>query len=428
MPMTIAGLPFVKLRYDKNGNRFDPGGPVRPDGIGNLIVIAHGWKNSEEDADSRYAELLQNMRALPEGRKLLDEGRFGVSGVYWPSFVFNPDLTIVDDDADAPRGPAAATGDADVSRDELDRFAGEVAAFLEIEDPSSFKEQVRRAAGGGGAADELADRLRDEVRTDGADDEILAEHEGRNSKGRELFEFLKNPPAVPSRADEAEGTAMAGTTAETNATRFLAGPRAGVARLLNQFTYFEMKKRAGIVGQALAGDLEADGLDRIGLHLIGHSFGARLVTSAAAHMSRTKPKSMTLLQAAYSHYGLGQGGRGIPRGAFRDVVEQRRISGPIAITHTHNDRAVAIAYAVASRASGVTAAFFGGPKDPFGGMGANGAQLLKAGEAFTGTLMPGHDVNLRHGGVNNLVADSIITEHNDVTNPNVARVVVAAIR
>jgi pimeloyl-ACP methyl ester carboxylesterase len=201
-----------------------------------------------------------------------------------------------------------------------------------------------------------------------------------------------------------------------------------VARLLNQFTYFEMKKRAGVVGGGLARDLDKDGLGNVALHLIGHSFGARLVTSAASRLKTIRPASMTLLQAAYSQNGLGIGKLPVPEGAFRNVIAGKRVSGPIVITHTRNDKAVGIAYVIASRASGVTAAAFGGPTDPFGGMGANGAQLVAAGEAVPLAMVSGAVPGLTSGVINNVLADAVIADHGDVTNPTVARLVLAAVR
>jgi len=65
---------------------------------------------------------------------------------------------------------------------------------------------------------------------------------------------------------------------------------------------------------------------------------------------------------------------GVDRGAFRDVIEKQKVRGPILITHTRNDRAVGIAYPIASRINGVTAAGLGDADDKFGGLGSNGTQ------------------------------------------------------
>lgn len=424
----IGGLPFFPIQFGKNGARVGGPAPIRPSGIRNLIVIAHGWKNDQAAADNLYSTLIGNMLALPGGDRLKD-GKFCVTGIYWPSFAFKPDLTQVEDPGPAAGG-AATLGNTDLARKDLEGFATEIAAFLELDD--SFVAQAMAAVQGGDKADEFADRLRVEIPADGADPEMLAEHEGRNLPGRRLIEILSPPPAIPGPPAATGGAAMGGVAASGGRCQrkrhsVKSGPRAAVARLLNQFTYFEMKKRAGIVGANLGALIDADGMNGVGVHLIGHSFGGRLVTAAAARMQTVHPRSMVLLQAAYSHNGLGTGKGQVPKGAFRAVMDSKRVTGPIAITHTHNDSAVAIAYVIASRASGVNAESFGGPDDPFGGMGANGAQLMKPGEVVAEQMTPGQAPALQAGVITNLQADQVICDHNDVANIDVARMALQAV-
>ncbi|HEV2123314.1 MAG TPA: hypothetical protein VGW38_11135, partial [Chloroflexota bacterium] len=58
--------------------------------------------------------------------------------------------------------------------------------------------------------------------------------------------------------------------------------------------------------------------------------------------------TMTLLQAAFSHHGFAHRYDGTHDGFFRRVVSDQRVSGPILITCTPNDRAVGLAYPIAS--------------------------------------------------------------------------------
>ena len=95
-----------------------------------------------------------------------------------------------------------------------------------------------------------------------------------------------------------------------------------------------------------------------------------------------------------------------------------RIHGPVVITHTHNDKAVRLAYAVASRLAGQAGAAVGDKDDLYGGIGANGSQGTNAVELVLGDA--GADYQFRAGTVNNLKADRTITGHSDVTNPAVA--------
>jgi hypothetical protein len=145
-----------------------------------------------------------------------------------------------------------------------------------------------------------------------------------------------------------------------------------------------MKARAGTVGQGVGLLLDEKlpaSVERI--HLVGHSFGGRLVSAAAMASSTDKIKSMTLLQAAFSHNGFSDNFDNSPTpnpGYFRPVIDQQRIKGPLLITYTPNDFAVGILYPAASRLSGTVAAAYGDKNDKFGGIGRNGAQKMKPGE------------------------------------------------
>ena len=204
------------------------------------------------------------------------------------------------------------------------------------------------------------------------------------------------------------------------------GVKAAARRLANYVTYLTMKERAGTVGLGGVGALL--GLIRaknsvIKIHLVGHSFGGRLVTAAASTFAPGTPDvSMTLLQAAYSHNGLGANYDGKKHdGFFRSVLKDKRISGPVLITHTKNDWAVGIAYPLASRVSRDTAAAIGDENDPYGGMGRNGAQHTPEVATPLGTLLPlGRKYALKPGKVHNLRADDYINDHGDVTGPEVA--------
>jgi predicted alpha/beta hydrolase family esterase len=195
--------------------------------------------------------------------------------------------------------------------------------------------------------------------------------------------------------------------------------------ILNFTTYFEMKARAGTVGKngvAKLIDRFAPQVQRI--HLIGHSFGGRVVTAAAANSSTEKIRSMSLLQTAFSHNGFSK----TKGGFFRGVVDRQRIQGPILVTYTKNDKAVGIAYPLASRINGERAAAFGDENDEFGGIGRNGAQQMQSGETVAGKLLPaGSNYSFPAGKFFNLEASDFIMSHGDVTGKEVAHAVRKAI-
>ena len=83
---------------------------------------------------------------------------------------------------------------------------------------------------------------------------------------------------------------------------------------------------------------------------------------------------MSLLQAAFSHYGFSQKWDDANDGAFRRVVTGHAVAGPTIITCTDNDKAVGLAYPIASLLAGQDAAGIGDKNDKYGGIGRNGAQ------------------------------------------------------
>lgn len=434
----IAGMPFAELVLDKSGNRGAPGEAIVPPGITDLIVISHGWKNDAAFATTLYETLLYNLVAASGGMMPGGGGRvFGVTGVFWPAFRFKSDLSFVQDEVAAPGGVggAAAAGDGDIS---LAALAAEAKAFAEeaeIADIDDFVTRAKRARGGGGAADAFLATLRAAIGGDGGDAELRADHaQLLDTPGAQLVEALTPGIAITdigeASADEAHGAGSALGWREwaAHGVRILAGGKSAVATILNQATYFEMKKRAGVVGRAVGALIERDTPAGVRVHFIGHSFGARLVTAACANFTSQRPSSLTLLQGAFSHNGFGTGvGDDHAEGAFRAVVTSRRIDGPILITHTHNDRAVGLFYALASKVSGDRTSGVGGPGDPFGGIGANGAQSMLDGEVAQLTVHEGQMPAIGRDVINNVRCDTIISDHMNVTNQKVAALVWRAI-
>src|SRR5262249_31118329 len=148
----------------------------------------------------------------------------------------------------------------------------------------------------------------------------------------------------------------------------------------------------------------------IRLHLIGHSFGGRVVTAAALGPDDQPPvpiHTLTLLQAAFSHYGFAQNYEGGRDGFFRRVVEDRRVSGPTLITCTANDQVVGLAYPLASLVAHQAGAALGDSHDKYGGLGRNGAR--KTPEATDSRLQSvGSPYSFQGGALYNLNADDYI--------------------
>ena len=202
----------------------------------------------------------------------------------------------------------------------------------------------------------------------------------------------------------------------------------GARNVLNATTYYTMKDRAGAVGeQGIAKLLEKlqpkDG--HVRLHLIGHSFGGRAITAAALATS-APVSSMSLLQAAYSHYGMAQGWDGAEKnGVFWKVP--KKIDGPVIITFTRNDKAVGLAYPVASRIARQIGAGLGDADDKYGGIGRNGALKTPAALATVPLQPVGGHYAFQQGKVSSLNSDAFVKSHGDVTGKEVAYAVLSAV-
>ena len=430
----IAGIPYVEAQFDKNGvleKQIN-----LPAGVTDLFVISHGWNNNSADARELYRKFFENFAAVAQPNDLTARS-FAIAGVIWPSKKFDELVAV----AGAPGGAggaaslsAADAGSRQALEEKLDRMKetftepkqrqilDEAKALLpDIEE----KATARRA---------FVDKIRSLLDPMAANREDASDSFFKDD-GDELMKNLKvDEEDLDEEVAGAGGSASlplgvgSASAVEGGAAGLkdvLSGFKAAAMNVLNFTTYFEMKARAGTVGKngvAKLIDKFAPQVQRI--HLIGHSFGGRVVTAAAANSSTEKIRSMSLLQTAFSHNGFSQAKNGF----FRSVVDQKRVKGPILVTHTKNDKAVGVAYPLASRINGDRAAAFGDENDEFGGIGRNGAQQMRSGETVAGKLLPaGSSYAFEAGKFFNLEASDFIMSHGDVTGKEIAHAVRKAV-
>src|SRR5262249_7185699 len=178
-------------------------------------------------------------------------------------------------------------------------------------------------------------------------------------------------------------------------------------QFLNLTTWYTMKNRAGVIGEngvaKAVRDLKAS-VPSIRIHLVGHSLGGRLMAGCAKSLAQNpmvQPDSLTLLEAAFSHFGFSANNEKGEPGFFRDVIQKGVVKGPLIATFSAQDSVVGTVYAVASRLAGDNLKAVGDANDPFGGIGRNGAQ--KTAEAVVEKLhavgaayqfIPGKNLNL----------------------------------
>jgi hypothetical protein len=434
----IVRLPYTPVEFTKSGDpadrrQFDAALAMIGTGT-DVIMVAPGWNNDMPAAERMFTRLTDAIDILMAGRP--GTGRsLTVVGLQWPSKRWGVD-------PEDTAGHGAGLGD-DVT-DLIGRIA------MTVEDPaarSALEPLVPRLETDGAAQAEFLDILRGLLPPPEAvaDDDSLPGTLRDGSVPEVLDAVEQAQMEVGSRI----GAAPVAVAAGSLPPGFVPDPLAGAAmaaglgfhlgklnplqalRLaLNTTTFYSMKERAGNVGArgvaALLGTVAAARPD-IRVHLAGHSFGARVVTAATA-ATDTTISSVSLLQGAYSHRGLAAAdpALGMPAGAFRRALTGGQLHGPMIVTHTHNDLAVGLAYALASRLAHQIGAGLGDTGDPYGGIGANGA--VATAEAVEGEL---GDQNTSYafqpGRVHNLRGDRFISGHSDVTNPAVANAVLAAI-
>jgi hypothetical protein len=437
----IAGITYVEAQFNKDGTSSSQNQINLPATVTDLFVISHGWNNDASEARELYRKLFENFVAVAQPGDL--PGReFAILGVIWPSKKFD-ELVAASSAPGAAGGSAAVKTAADKASDqplkdkldEMAKFFTEPAQQKALNEAKALVPDLQEK---GSARQEFVNKIRSLLDPTAANEEDASKTFFEDD-GNELMKNLKVDEEDLDKevAGDTDGSASlplgVGTVPPVQGgaaglATFLAGFKAAAMNVLNFTTYYEMKARAGSVGK----NGVAKVIDNLPahvkcVHLVGHSFGGRVVTAAAANSTTPKIKSMSLLQTAFSHNGFSKSMKGF----FRSVVDNKRVDGPILVTHTKNDKAVGVAYPLASRINGDTAAAFGDKDDKFGGLGRNGAQQMEtkpSQEAIDGSLLPENgNYSFQAGKFHNLEGSPFISGHGDVTGKQIAHAIRKAI-
>jgi hypothetical protein len=425
----------LEIEFTKNGTVYNDAQvtsllAVLPDAT-DVFVASHGWNNDVAEARDLYDKLFTSVSNVVGTKiiKRMADRKFIVARIFWPSKKF-------DDEDLIPGGGAASASVENTAtllkllerlKDDPTRLGTSEKNWIRTQTLSRAQELVPNLQNNELDRREYVLLLRSILDTSQAEpDDGSSEFFGEDPEA--LFKSLTGDVQAPHGPDLGGATSVHRSGAAASVNDLFGGILGAARRIANYATYFEMKQRAGIVGASGLAPLiqRIRGANpSIKVHLVGHSFGGRLVTAAASRLSlREKVTTVTLLQAAFSHNGIAAKFDGQHDGAFRNVIAA--VSGPILITHTKNDAAVGIAYPLASRFSRDQASAIGDENDPYGGMGRNGAQHTP--EAIFGRL---EDVGGRYqfvkGNVYNLKADNFISSHGDVTGHQVAYAILNAV-
>jgi hypothetical protein len=448
----VFPYPFFPIQFTKDGFLFQQSevdalkNGIRS-GVSDLFVISHGWNNNIDDAQSLYSGLTGQIAAQVAQAPTLKSRTFAICGVLWPSKKFEDSELI-------PSG-AASLNDS-VSGAQLKSRLQGLSDLMQskgwpVEAPDlavdavlqSITQVVEHWEDDPSVRQDVVERIRDmlpkqNVDTEDASSRFFA------MKPEQLLSNLSrslNPPANAPHANAAaldpfRSGPVSGLGGAAGFRDVLGGVQSAFLHFLNFTTYYLMKARAGDVGvkgiTPLIETIRAVRPD-LRVHLIGHSFGCRVVVCAVNALGTgdlLRPNTMTLLQGAFSHNGFASKFDEANDGAFRKVVVEKKIRGPILITHTRNDKAVGLAFPIASRIAGQTAAALGDENDLYGGLGSNGAQTqVTTPERVVGTLLDigGGSYPFAAGTTSsklyNLKSDAFIAGHSDIVNPQVGHAV-----
>ena len=433
---------YFPLAFNKDGAIVDQAqfaavmAAVSSSAVTDLIVISHGWNDDMPEAEALYTSIFNQVGAvLPLKNPACDAIRTRnvvVVGILWPSKKF--------DDASLIPGGAAALGDGTSDATQaIDRLS----SFLDSPDASQALARARslvpRLGDSMDARDEFARLIRAFMPHDANDEEPVIDPSLYTLTGDELLRRLARPirDNAPTSSGGGGGGAASFDGGAAGLGDWFGKVVDGARNLANLVTYYQMKNRAGAIGQSgvrdalerVREDRPASGTGALAIHLAGHSFGCRLVTAAAAGPDGATPlpvTSLVLMQAAFSHYGFAVAYDGTHDGYFRRVVtDPAYVTGVVAITFTAKDKAVGLAYPLASRIARQIAAAMGDANDPYGGLGRNGAQKTPGAKTVT-LAAPGTAYGFAARGIYNLDSNQIIGAHSDLAHPEVAYALLSA--
>lgn len=441
----MSGFEFLALHYGGDGQPTNAPVDVLKRHIDearvtDVLLIAHGFRNDEQEARGLFSTFLatlgENIRR-DEFKDALATRKIAVAGIFWPSKAFPEGGHS--DHAGSAQGLDDAGDEMEAARAKLEDMRNDV--------PAGQRSTVNRALAMLDALQnnpDVQDKFVQEILSlvdDRDDDPTEGLSELKAQDGSKVLAKLGTPIIIPTIRPDDGGSTMtvtAGTATSDDGkplfvTGFFKSIAGRVGQLLNLTTWYMMKDRSGKVGaNGVAAAVRAikAAQPSVRIHLVGHSLGGRCMAACAKALTaepKVRPDTLSLLEAAFSHYGFSpNNGRG-HAGFFRGVITQKIVKGPIISTYSYQDTVVGKSYALSSRLAGDNVKAVGDKNDQYGGIGRNGTQLTpeatdqKMGEVG-GRYTFGLDV------VNNVDGSGgAIKNHGDVTNSRVTYAVASAL-
>jgi len=392
MTEKIGAHTLLEIKFDEDGDIDQQG----EDGVRreldaeeptDLIVFCHGWNNSTEVAHRLYKAFFGRLAPLLTSHA--PQRKVVLLGVYWPSHRWSdepiPDFTPSTDLGARDGGGAVGLGAVEAFEPPAAPDA-EIAGIVRSafgDDQQAVVDELLSLLAARSESEHDLDRARQLIG-------VLATAAGATDDGEgsdqdpslmrpdpegDLFETF-------ALALEDQGIVIEETGGEAGLGDSLKRAWNGAQEVARQLTYWQMKKRAGVVGERGLGPFLARLLethDGLGLHLVGHSFGARAVSYALKGLpddvdGHPPVRGITLLQGAFSHFAFAttlpfdQARSGALRG------QNAKVSGHVVACYSRYDQAVGTFYPLASFLGRQDAAGVGDATYRWGGIGHDGHQ------------------------------------------------------
>jgi hypothetical protein len=411
-------FPFQQLHFDEHGQLLNitPAAFTKwaaDQKLTDLFIFSHGWNNDPAMAMSLYNGFFGAMESALAGSALKRNAVIGTAGVIWPS------IKWPDDDGNTSTGGAASFH----AEAPMDLFEELKKVFL-LPAQQATLDRLRPLLESQPASDAALREFKQGLTELLAPTSDAAPHDSLEKSGivlaedsyREMFDALADQEPAPDSLGGAAGIDIFG--------RLWQGAKAA----LRVTTYYQMKDRAATVGEVGLGPLL--GLPNVRVYLLGHSFGARLVSHALKTAPPGAVKMLYLLQGAFSHFAFA---KKLPfdfsRGGDLAGMDTR-VDGPLITTHSLFDLAVGSAYPLASFVARQDASAATDADYRWGAMGHDGAQIV--GAQSLPLNAPRNQFSFKPGMWLNLDGNQVIKTgglpsgaHSDIIHPETAWVALA---
>src|ERR1017187_10202014 len=360
MPATIPIGPYRTLRLPEGGEfpyyiiPFDKHGycegPKTEEhlhdhsaGYSDIFLFSHGWNNDWTAATNRYESFITGVQSLRHQHGLPVPPAYKplLVGVFWPSQA----LSWFESET-GPGFAAADPGAQDQAANELSQTLRDISSDLTPDKRARFYRLFQSEKLESKESIELAEPLADIT---------SADTEKGTTKKPQAVDLLAAAVSINEPEPDFEAIGVAAGSPQTPQAAFSFGDVAGALdprNIVKPFTVWQMKDRAGKIGARGVAALLQGLLNRSGarIHLIGHSFGCKVVMTALSRIddSSRLAESALLLQPAVSQYAFAATvpERGVPGGFFKAL---KRVRLPILSTFSAHDQALTKMFHLAVR-------------------------------------------------------------------------------